>query len=49
MDILVELVKAAVTVGVIVAVALGMAALFIIILSLATGIDSNIQPEDDRS
>lgn len=49
MDILVELVKAAVTLGVIVAIAIGMAALFIIVLSLATGIDSNIQTEDDRS
>ena len=49
MDLLVELIKAAVTIGVIVAIALGMAALFIIVLSLATGIDANIQPEDDRS
>jgi len=48
-DILVELIKAAVTIGVIAAIAIGMAALFIIVLSLATGIDSSIQPEEDRS
>lgn len=49
MDILVELVNVVVMLGVIVAIAIGMAALFIIVLSLATGIDSNIQTEDDRS
>ena len=49
MDILVELIKAAVTIGVIAMIALLMAGLFIIVLSLATGIDSSIQPEDDRS
>jgi hypothetical protein len=48
-DILVELIKAAVTIGVIVLIALLMAGLFIIVLSLATGIDSSIQPEDERS
>ncbi len=49
MDILVELIKAAVTIGVIALIALVMAGLFIIVLSLATGIDSSIQPEDERS
>lgn len=47
-DILVELIKAAVTIGVIAIIALLMAGLFIIVLSLATGIDSAIQPEDER-
>lgn len=48
MDIFVELVKAVVTLGVFVAIVLILAALFIIVLSLATGIDSHIQPEDER-
>lgn len=49
MDILIELLKSALTLTVIVAVGIVMAGLFITILSLATGIDSNIQQEDDRS
>lgn len=49
MDILRELVSSALTLGFIVAVGIIMAALFIMVLSLATGIDSNIQQEDDRS
>jgi hypothetical protein len=49
MDILVELIKGVLTLGVIAVIALAMAALFIIVLSLATGIDRNIQPEDERS
>jgi hypothetical protein len=49
MDILSELVSSALTLGFIVAVGIVMAALFIMVLSLATGIDSNIQQEDDRS
>lgn len=48
MDLLVELIKAVATLGVMVLIALLMAALFIIVLSLATGIDRNIQPEDER-
>jgi hypothetical protein len=47
-DIFVELVKAVVTLGVFVAIVLIMAGLFIIVLSLATGIDSHIQPDEDR-
>lgn len=47
-DILAELLKAVLTLGVIAFVALLMAALFIIVLAIATGIDSNIQPEEDR-
>ena len=49
MDTLVELLKVLATLGVFVLVALIMAALFIIVLSIATGIDSNIQPEEDRN
>lgn len=49
MDILVELLKAVLTLGVIAAVGIIMAGLFITVLALATGIDSNIQPEEDRS
>lgn len=49
MDILVGLIGAAITVGVIGAVAIGMAFLFIIVLALATGIDSNIHQEDERA
>lgn len=49
MDIIVELLNVVVTLGVIVAIAIGMAALFIIVLSLATGIDSNIRTDDERS
>jgi hypothetical protein len=49
MDILVELIKAVATLGVMALIALLMAALFIIVLSLATGIDRNIQPEEERS
>lgn len=49
MDILRELVSSALMLGFIVAVGIVMAALFIMVLSLATGIDSNIQQEDDRS
>lgn len=48
-DILVELIKAVVTIGAIAIIAVAMAGLFIIVLSLATGIDSSIQPDDDRS
>lgn len=46
-DILVELIKAVVTVGIIAFIAVAMAGLFIIVLSLATGIDSAIQPDED--
>jgi hypothetical protein len=47
-DILAEVLKAVLTLGVIAFVALLMAALFIIVIAIATGIDSNIQPEEDR-
>ncbi len=47
-DIFIELVKAAVTLGVMVAIIVILGALFIIFLSLATGIDSHIQPDEDR-
>jgi len=48
-EILLELVKSAITLAAIVVVGLIMAGLFIAVLALATGIDSNIQQEDDRS
>lgn len=48
MDTLVELIKVVLTLGVFVLVALVTAALFIIILSIATGIDRTIQAEEDR-
>lgn len=48
MDIFIELVKAAVTLGVMVAIIVILGALFIIFLSLATGIDSHIQPDEER-
>jgi hypothetical protein len=47
-DIFVELIKGIVTLGVVAVIALVMAGLFIIVLSLATGIDSNIQPEEEQ-
>jgi hypothetical protein len=47
-DIFIELVKAAVTLGVMVAIIVILGALFIIVLSLATGIDDHIQPDEDR-
>lgn len=48
MDILVDLATAVLTFAVIIAIGIIMAGLFIMVLSLATGIDSNIQQEDDR-
>jgi ABC-type transport system involved in cytochrome bd biosynthesis fused ATPase/permease subunit len=49
MEILRELVSSALMLGFIVVIGITMGALFIMVLSLATGIDSNIQQEDDRS
>ncbi|MBA2289091.1 MAG: hypothetical protein H0V98_01755 [Chloroflexia bacterium] len=49
MEILRELVSSALMLGFIVVIGIIMGALFIMVLSLATGIDSNIQQEDDRS
>lgn len=49
MDIVVTLIEVAVILAVIVGVAISMGFVFIIVLSLATGIDSNIQQEEDRS
>lgn len=43
MDILIGLIKAALTLGVIVAIILALAALFMIVFSIATGIDRRIQ------
>ena len=47
MDIFIELVKSAVTLGAMVAIIVILGALFIIFLSLATGIDDHIQPDED--
>lgn len=49
MELLGGLIEALLTIGVIALVALLMAALFIIVLSIATGIDRNIQPEEDAN
>lgn len=46
-DILIELVKAAITLGVLAAIIIILAGLFIVILSLATGIDDHVQPGED--
>lgn len=48
MDIFLELVKGVVTIGVLAAIIVILGALFIIILSLATGIDSHVQPDETR-
>ena len=47
-DIFLELVKAALTLGAMAAIIVLLGALFIIVLSLATGIDDHIQPDEDR-
>lgn len=47
-DIFLELVKGVVTIGVLAAIIVILGALFIIILSLATGIDSHVQPDETR-
>ncbi|MDQ4045666.1 MAG: hypothetical protein M3173_09500 [Chloroflexota bacterium] len=49
MEVLVELLKVVATLGVFVIVALLTAALFIIVLAIATGIDRNINPGEDRN
>lgn len=49
MDILEWLIESALTVAVIAAVGIIMAGLFIVVLSLATGIDSQIQQEEESS
>lgn len=49
MDILVGLIEAALTLAVIAVVGIVMAGLFIVVLSLATGIDGQIQQEEDPS
>jgi hypothetical protein len=47
-DIFLGLVKAALTIGAMAAIIVILGALFIIVLSLATGIDDHIQPDEDR-
>lgn len=47
-DIFIELIKAVVTLGVLAAIIVILGALFIIFLSLATGIDDHIQPDEER-
>ena len=47
MDIFIELIKAVVTLGVLAAIIVILGALFIIFLSLATGIDNHIQPDEE--
>ena len=47
-DIFIELIKAVVTLGVLAAIIVILGALFIIFLSLATGIDNHIQPDEER-
>lgn len=49
LDIVVILIEVAIVLAAIVGVAIGMAFVFIIVLSLATGLDSNIQQEDERA
>lgn len=48
MDIFLELIKVAVTLGAMGAIVVILGALFIIVLSLATGIDNHIQPDEER-
>lgn len=48
MDIFLELIKVAATLGTMGAIVVILGALFIIVLSLATGIDNHIQPDEER-